>query len=307
LIFLVLASGSAEAQVRRLGILGAQPNPLIDEFYNELKRLGWREGENLKTDYRWTRTENSQAGPMAVDLVKQQPEVILAPANPHYSAARSATSSIPIVFCTHGDPVSSGHARSLARPGGNMTGISVLVVDLLVKDLELLTEAIPQLRSVAVLRQSVSRQPYDAVLAPAAKRLDVEVSIIEAENDSDYVTAFTQMERDKIGAVIVSPNPIFYFARDRLAALALKHRIPAIMGFKEGAIAGSLLAYAADLKEAYRGCARYVDGILRGENPANMPIEQASRYDLVVNLRTAKTLGLEMPSSIMGRADEVIE
>jgi putative ABC transport system substrate-binding protein len=223
--------------------------------------------------------------------------------------ARQATKTIPIVFSNHADPIGTGHVASLPRPGGNITGLSDLATDLNAKALEVLKEAVPRATRIGVLWNPTtpSQVPGMQSVEAAGKRLGLELHLASAATAEDFDGAFASMARENIGGVFVVPAPITLMQRARLAELALKHRLPTMFGAKENVEAGGLMSYGADRTDLIRRAAVYIDKILKGAKPADLPVEQASKYQLVINLKTAKALGLEIPPSVLARADEVIE
>jgi putative ABC transport system substrate-binding protein len=245
----------------------------------------------------------------AAELVRMELDVIFAPASTHTEAARRATNTIPIVFATHADPVGLGHVASLSRPGTNSTGLSVVQSELTVKALEILKETFPRAIRFGVLWTPTApsgRLTLEAAVA-AGEKLGVEVggaSVISAE---DLVGAFTAMTRDRVDAVLVRGAVTARFNAALLAELALKHRLPAMFQIKENVEAGGLMCYAPDHLDLARRSAAYIDRIIKGASPADLPVEQASKYQLVINLKTAAALGLVIPPALLARADEVIE
>jgi putative ABC transport system substrate-binding protein len=223
--------------------------------------------------------------------------------------ARQATKTIPIVFANHADPIGSGHVASLNRPGGNITGLSDLATDLDAKALEVLKEAVPQATRIGVLWNPTtpSQVPGMRSVETAGKRLGLELHLASAATVEDFDGTFASMARVDVGGVFVVPAPITIMHRARLAELALKHRLPTMFGTKENVEVGGLMSYGADRNDLIRRAAVYIDKILKGAKPADLPVEQASKYQLVINLKTAKALSLEIPPTLLARADEVIE
>jgi putative tryptophan/tyrosine transport system substrate-binding protein len=223
--------------------------------------------------------------------------------------ARQATKTIPIVFANHADPIGTGHVASLSRPGGNITGLSDLASELDAKALEVLKEAVPRATRIGVLWNPTtpSQVPGMQSVEAAGKRLGLELHLVSAATVEDFDGTFASMARENVGGVFVVPAPITLMQRARLAELALKHRLPTMFGAKENVEAGGLMSYGADRTDLIRRAAVYIDKILKGAKPADLPVEQASKYQLVINLKTAKALGLEIPPTLLARADEVIE
>jgi putative ABC transport system substrate-binding protein len=236
-------------------------------------------------------------------------DVIVAGAAPAPEAAQRATSTIPIVMAIHTDPVGSGLVASLAKPGKNVTGVSTLGTELVGKRLQLLKEAIPGLSRVAVLSNptDTSQALLLREAQGAARSLEVRLQVLEARAPSDFAGAFSAMTKERAGGVIVLTSSMFYDQRTRIAELAARSRLPAIYTVKEYAEAGGLMAYGVNLGESFRRAASYVDKVLKGVRPADLPVEQPTKFDLVINLKTAKALGLTIPQSVLARADQIIE
>ena len=236
-------------------------------------------------------------------------DVIFAPSSTMVEPARQATKTIPIVFANHADPIGTGHVASLPRPGGNITGLSDQTTDLDAKAMEILKEVMPQATRIGVLWNPTtpSQVPGLQAVKTAGERLALTLHIVPAAAADDFDAAFASMARENVGGVFVVPAPVTITQRARLAELALKHRLPAMFGSKENVEAGGLMSYAADRIDLARRAALYTDKILKGANPADLPVEQASKFQLVINLKAAKALGLEIPPTLLARADEVIE
>jgi putative ABC transport system substrate-binding protein len=246
---------------------------------------------------------------MAAELVQMKVDVILAGSSTQVEAARQATRTIPIVFAAHADPVAIGHVASLARPGGNITGLSQLNTEFAGKGLELLNEAIPDAKLVGVLWDptSPSHVPGLKAIQRTAERLGVALYMMPASAVGEFDEALSTMRRAHVKALQVASSPLVWRERARLAEVVLQYRLPAVFPNKENAQAGGLMSYGANLPDLFRRAAIYVDKILKGAVPADLPVEQASKYDLVINLKTAKVLGLTIPDLLLARADEVIE
>jgi putative ABC transport system substrate-binding protein len=273
-----------------------------------LRQLGYVEGKNIVIEFRWAKTVD-QLPELAGELVRMNVDVIFAPTSTDTEAARQATKTIPIVFANHADPVGVGHVASLARPGGNITGLSVLLTDLVAKQLEILKEAVPQATRIGVLFSPTapSHRPALQALETAGQTLGVQLQLVPVRTAEDYDGAFAMMARERVGGCLVVAAPIFFSHRARVTELALKHRLPATFGDREYVEAGGLMSYSSDLRDLARRAAAYIDKILKGAKPADLPVEQASKYELVINLKTAKALGLEISPTLLARADEVIE
>jgi ABC-type uncharacterized transport system substrate-binding protein len=306
------------AKIARIGYLTrnlANPN-LHEAFLQGLRDLGYVEARNVVIEYRDVyrdvegRFERLPA--FAAELVALKVDVIVATATPHTLAAKRATKTIPIVFIALADPVTSGLVTSLARPGGNVTGLSFLSPELVGKRLELLKQAVPGLSRVAVLWQpgDVPERTARNMLKEAevaAGALEVRVQFFEAPGSADFDSAFSDMTKARAGALTVFTSAMFFTERRRLVDLAAKSRLPAVYPWREGADAGGLMAYGPHLVDLYRRAATYVDRILKGAKPGDLPVEQPTKFELVLNLKTAKTLGLTIPPTLLQRADQIIE
>ena len=235
--------------------------------------------------------------------------MIFAPSSTEIEAARRATHTIPIVFAFHADPVGVGHVASLPRPGGNITGLTMLLTDLSAKELEILKEAVPQAGRIGVLWNPTtpSHAPALKAIEAGAEKLGVKLGIVPAQTRDDFPVAFAAMVEERADAVLAVSSPLARVERNLLAELELKHRLPVMFGSRWNVEVGGLMSYAADLDDLTRRAAVYIDKILKGTKPADLPIEQASKYQLVINLKTAKALSLDLPPMLLARADEVIE
>ena len=273
-----------------------------------LRNLGYVEGKNIAIEFRWADSAE-QLPELAADLVRRNVDVIFAISSTMVEPARKATSTIPIVFATHADPVGIGHVASLARPGGNITGLSMLLTDLVGKELEILTEVVPKAKRIAVLwnPSTPSLPPAMKTVDAVGQRLGVRLIKAPAQASEDFNGAFALMARERAEALLVVASPLFITHRESLAELARKYRLPAMYGSKENVQAGGLISYSADLTDLHRRAAAYIDKILKGAKPDQLPVEQASKYEMVINLKTAKELGLTVPPTLISRADEVIE
>jgi putative ABC transport system substrate-binding protein len=236
-------------------------------------------------------------------------DVIFATSSTEAEAARRATKTIPIVFATHGDPVGLGHVASLARPGGNITGLSMLLTEVVSKELEIMREALPHMTRIGVLLTvtAPSHRPASHAVDAAAKRLGVHVLTVPVRTAEDLHGAFAMMARERVDGFLAVASPLTRSHLARLAELSLKHHLAGMFGTRENVEAGGLMSYAPDLVDLTRRAATYIDRILKGVKPADLPVERASKYELVINLKTAKTLGLTIPQSLLQRADQVIE
>ena len=316
---LVAAPFAAEAQqaamVPRIGYLSpnltASPHT-HKAFRQGLHDLGYVEGRNLVIEYRDAEGKLERLPALAAELVALKVDVVVAPNTVAALAARQATKTIPIVFAVAADPVTSGLVTSLARPGGNVTGLSILSPELVGKGLELLTQAIPGVSRIAVLWQpgALGERTEKDLLKEAevaARALGMRPQVVEARGPEDFDRAFSDMTRARTGALTVLTSIMFVIERRRLVDLAAKNRLPTVYPYREFVDAGGLMAYGPNIADNYRRAATYVDKILKGAKPADLPVEQPTKFELVINLKTAKALGLTIPPSLLQRADEVIQ
>ncbi len=320
ILALTLAPLAAEAQqaakIARIGYLSldvATSAHLREAFLQGLRDLGYVEGRNVVIEYRDTEGKFERLPALAAELVALKVDVIVAAGGtPSALAAKQATRTIPIVVAIAADPVASGLVTSLARPGGNVTGLSMLTPELVGKRLELLKQAVPGVSRVAVLWQpgDYGEHTEKDILKEAevtARALGVRLQVVEARGPQDFDRAFSDMTRARADALIVLGTSMFFTERRRLVDLAAKHRLPATYSARDSVDAGGLMAYGPNFADMFRRAATYVDKILKGAKPADLPVEQATKFELVINLKTAKALGLTVPPSLLGRADQVIE
>ena len=312
---LPLAARAQQARTPRIGLLSpfsaSGAAPWHEAFRQGLRELGWIERENLVIEYRYADGRIDALPELAADLVRLNVEVIVASISTDAFAAKRATTTIPIVVASAGDPVGSGLAESLARPGGNLTGISQLAPDLAGKRLEVLKETVPGLARVAVLWNpnnpaSSSTLTWEEMQVPA-QRLGLTLHSVEVRSAAEFGNAFEAAIHAHAGALLLTPDPLFAGNLATLAELAAKRRLPTIFHLKEFAEAGGFLSYGIDRSDQFRRAAAYVDKILKGARPADLPIEQPTKFELVVNLRTAKALGLDVAPTLLARADAVLE
>ena len=277
-------------------------------FKQGLEEAGYVDGRNVIIEYRWAEDRREDVSALAADLVTRRVAVIFGN-GPTIERAKAATSTIPIVFLTGDDPVRLGHVASFNRPGGNLTGVSILSIELAAKRLELLLNLVPQAKLIAVLLNSDfgPAAHFRADIETAARFLKLPVQFLPANNELDIDGAFTELAQAHADALLVGPGPFLDSRREQLVALAAKNAIPAGYETRATALAGGLMSYGASVQEGYRQAGIYAGRILRGEKPADLPVLQLSKYELVINQRTAKTLGITVPPALLIGADEVIE
>ncbi len=316
---LLIARSVAEAQqaarIPRIGFLAGNLSAgqhLAAAFRQGLHDLGYDEGRNIVIEYRDAKGETDRLPALAAELAALKVDVIVAAGTQHVLAAKQATTTIPIVFADVADPVARGFVTSLARPGGNITGLSNLNTDLVGKRLELLKQAVPGVKRVAFLWQPgylPERAEKDVLQRAevAAQALGVRLQFFEARRQEDFDRAFAEMTRARVDAVIVWGGVLFIFERRRIAELAARNRLPASYPMSEFVDAGGLISYAPNVADNFRRAAGYVVKILKGAKPADLPVEQSSKLELVINLKTAKALGLTIPPSLLQRADRIVE
>ena len=303
------ARAQLHAKVPHVGFLGLAPEfSGVEGLRAGLHDLGYVEGSNVVIEWRWAENVEQLPG-LAAELVSQHVDVIVAPSSTFVEAARQATTTIPIVFAVHADPVGLGHVASLARLGGNITGMSMLLTELAAKGLEVITETVPQARRIGILWNPTTPSHPRALKAieAAGEKLGLELRMVPAQTLEDFDGAFSTMTQEAVSGLLVVASPLIVAQATPLAGFALKHRLPGMFPFKENVEADGLISYGADRDDLYRRAAVYVDKILKGVKPADLPVEQASKYELVINLKTAKALGIELSPQLLARADEVIE
>ena len=322
--FIRLVSGAAAAwpftvraqqpeQMRRIGVLMSteddpEQQPRLAAFRQGLQQLGWTEGHNVRIDYRFAAGKPENYRRYTAELVALAPDVILAPGS-SLGPMLQATRTVPIVFPIAADPVGSGMVESLSRPGGNATGFLLFEYDLSAKWLELLKEIVPGVRRVAVLRDptAITGIGQFAVIQSVARSVGVEVSALNLRDADETERAVTAFASSSNGGLIVAASALAAVQRSLIVELAARHRLPAVYFDRLFVASGGLISYGADLEDGFRRAAGYVDRILKGEKPADMPVQAPTKYDLVVNLKTAKALDLTVPPAVLARADKVIE
>jgi putative ABC transport system substrate-binding protein len=306
------ARAQQPAKLPTVGFLGANTPSAQREstaaLVQRLGELGWTEGRTVRIVYRWAEGRFDRSPELIAELLALKADVIVTHAPLNVIAAKRATSVIPIVFAAVGDPVGIGVVASLARPGGNVTGLSLQSADLAGKRLELLHEAIPGCRRLAILINAASPNAALEVseVRAATRKVDFEIAVLEIRRAEDIAAAIDGI-RSAADALYVQTDPLFNTNRSRISALALEAKLPTISGTREYVEAGSLMSYGANFTDLFRRAGDYVDKILRGANAGELPVQQPTKFDLIVNLKTAKALGRELPATLLARADEVIE
>ena len=283
--------------------------PYVAAFHRGLNETGYVEGQNLAVEYRWAEGQYDRLPALAADLVGRKVDVIATGSMPAALAAKEATSTIPVVFETGIDPVEAGLVASFARPGGNLTGVCMLTAALMPKRIELLSELVPQATIIGLLvnpTHSTAAQMIGDV-QKAARAKGLQLTVLNASTESEIDTAFTELVRLHAGALAILPDPFFVNRREQLLALASHHAVPTIYPLREFVASGGLISYAASITAAFHLLGTYAGRVLKGEKPADLPVQQPTTFELVVNLNAAKALGITVPPSILARADEVIE
>jgi ABC-type uncharacterized transport system substrate-binding protein len=307
------AHGQPAASVRRIGVLSPF-SPADTLLWNKallqgLRDLGWVDGRNLTIEFRYAEGKKEGLPELAADLIRQKVDLIVTTVTLDTRAARNATAEIPIVMVAVGDPVATGFVGSLARPGGNITGLSQMTPDLSGKRLELLQQIVPGVSTVALLFDP--EDPLSVIDAKearlSAQRLGIEVHSLEVRNKAGLESALHEAVTSRVGALVVVPAPILFENVKPIADFAIQARLPSTFHLREFSVAGGLVTYGVDRSDLFRRAAAYVDKILKGAKPADLPVEQPTKFELIINLRTAKTLGLTIPANLLGIADEVIE
>ncbi len=306
------ARAQQSIKVWRIGYLGFGPasswTSEVEALRSGLRDLGYVEGKNIAIEFRWAERAD-QTFDLATQLVRMNVDVIFAPASTQVEPARRATNTIPIVFAQHADPVGLGDVASLSRPGGNITGMSMLLTEISVKELEILRETLPDAARIGVLWNPTTPSHPTAVRAVEAisEKLGVQLVLAPAGTVTEIQEAFRTMSRERVSGVLVLSSPLYTAQGALLADLQMKYRLPEIFANRANVDAGGLVSYGADLNDLYRRAAFYIGKILKGTSPADLPVEQASRYLMVLNLKTAKALGITIPPTVLARTDEVIE
>ena len=309
-----LAAGAQQPAMPVVGFLHPSSPDLLTSrlgtFRQGLSENGYMQGQNVLVEYRWGNEHNDRMPGLAADLVRRQVAVLVAGGDVAALAAKAATDTTPIVFLVPDDPVKLGLVASLNRPGGNATGVASLDLDIAPKRLEVLHELVPAGTPIALLvnpDDPERAESQEANMQAAARALGRELHVLRAGTESEVTTAFATLQDRRVGALVIGPDTFFNSRIEQLAALSVRHRLPAVYQFREFAAAGGLMSYGGSLTDTYRQVGRYVGRILKGDKPADLPVQQTVKIQLFINFRTAKALGLTIPITLLGRADEVIE
>jgi putative ABC transport system substrate-binding protein len=308
-----LAARAQQAAMPVIGFLNSGTRAgfahFLAAFHESLNEAGFVEGRNVAIEYRWAEGQYDRLPALAADLVRRQVTVIAATTTPAALAAKAATSAIPIVFTAAADPVAAGLVVSLSRPGGNATGVTNYLTDLGAKRLELLHELVPNATTIGMLVNpsypGIESQRKD--VKEAARKLGYQVHVVNAGSEGDFEGVFASLVQLKADALLVSPDAVFLSHRDQLVALAARHALPTIYPQRDFVLVGGLMSYAANVADGYRQAGIYVGRVLKGARPADLPVVQPTKFDVFINLKTAKTLGLTVPLTLQAAADEVIE
>jgi putative ABC transport system substrate-binding protein len=302
------------AKLPTIGFIGSDsPGPYADRlraFRVGLKSTGLTEGKNVAIEYRWAEGRNDKLAELTAELVHQEVAAIVAPTTPAVLVAKAATKTIPIVFFTAGDPVDLGLVTNLSRPDGNLTGATTLTLEVAQKWVQLLHEMVPKATSLALLINPTSPNLAEAQsrdLQATASRRGLQLHLLRASTDKDFDTAFASIAQLGASGLVISSDSFFFRSTPQLAALALRHAVPTIFGFREFVEAGGLMSYGGALTESFRWVGVYAGQVVKGEQLANLPVQRATRIELFINLKTAEALGIEVPATLLTRADDVIE
>jgi len=311
----LLRVGGAAAQrannVRRIGFLWDTPHiwpHALAGFDQGMRELGWIDGKNIVIEYRWADGHFERLPALVEELLRLKVEVIVAPTSIYTGAVRRATSSVPIVFASHADPVGSGHVQSLARPATNATGLTIVMSETMPKTVELLKAIMPTLSRIGVVWDPAtpSHPPTLKAVETAGSALGMRVQSLPVRDASQYEAAFAAARNESAQAVLVLSTPLFIGTAKQLADLALQYNVATMFGSREHVDAGGLLSYSPDRADLYRRAAMYVDKILKGANPGSLPVERPTKFELALNLKTAASLGLKLPAAMVARAERVV-
>jgi putative tryptophan/tyrosine transport system substrate-binding protein len=322
--FIILVGGAAvcplvaSAQQAQMPVVGYLSAASPDEgsesraaaFRRGLQESGYVVGQNVAIEYRWANQQIDRLPAMAADLVQRHVNVIAANGTPGALAAQAATTTIPIVFESGSDPVRLGLVANLNRPGGNVTGVSSLIVEVGPKRLELLHELLPTAKVMALLLNPDDRvlaQTQQREVLSAARNRGIELHVLNVRSEGDFDAVFADIKRLRVGGLVIGAGSVFLGGINKLAALTVRHAVPAIYQFRAFPAAGGLISYGSDILDSYRLAGVYTGRVLKGENPAELPVVQATKFELVINLKTAKAFGITVPNTLIGRADELIE
>jgi putative ABC transport system substrate-binding protein len=310
-----LAARAQQSAAPTIGFLGSESAdawaPRLSEFRRGLSELGYVEGQNLTVVYRWAEGHNERLPSMAADLAAQQVKAIIAPGStPAALAAQAATKTIPVIFEIASDPVDVGLVASLNQPGGNVTGVTTLNSEISTKRLELLHSLVPATTVLGLLVNPTNTKVAQVSirsLQAAGHQMGLELRVLNASTADEFETCFAELKQSKAGGLLIAADPLFSSHAGKLAELSLRYAMPAVYQFREFVTAGGLLSYGTSFTATFRVVGNYTGRILKGEKPADLPVQQATLVELIINLKTAKTLGITVPLSLLGRADEVIE
>jgi len=307
-----LAARAQQPAMPAIGFLNdAELSLFIDSvraFHQGLNQSGFAEGRNVTIEYRWAEGQNDRLPAMAADLVRRRVAVIVTSGSrPAILAAKAATTTIPIVFQTAGDPVGQGNVVSLNRPGGNLTGVTSLNTEIVPKRLEMMHELVPTATTLALLVHPTGLEIQSRGAQAAARTLGLQLHVLQASTKRDFDSVFTSLPQVRARALLIGNNPVFFDGSEQLAALALRHGVPTISPYREFAAVGGLMSYGTDQMDQSRMVGAYTGRILKGEQPADLPVQQATKYEFIINLKTATALGLTVPRILLARADILIE
>jgi putative ABC transport system substrate-binding protein len=312
LVWPIAAHAQRAHKVRRIGFLWDGPTVFpdaIEALHSGLRDLGYVDGHNIRMEYRWAAGKPDWMREFAEELVRLKVDVILAPSSIYTAAAKKATNTIPIIFFSHADPLGTGHVASLARPGGNATGLSLMMTQTNVKGLELFKEVVPTISRVAVMYDPAtpSHGPGLQAAEAAGPRLGIQIQPVGVSGSTEYSAAFAAMADRKADGVLVLSTPLFIAGAKELAERALMQRLPSLFGPSHHVLAGGLMSYSPDRADLWRRGAIIIDKVLKGTKPADIPVQQPTKFELFINLKTAKAIGISIPEAFLLRADKVIE